>query len=170
MAKTLQNLVDAYKREEQSLPDGVTVPPASEAELQEVQRTFSERFRVELAPEYLELAALADGISAQGTFIYSVVPRRLIVPHTGEHISKPGIVDENTGWRLDDASGKMIRNWLIYGIGELEFIIQFVPSGKFQRRSRRDWNRVMDETDTFNDILWRSFEQRLCPLPATDGT
>jgi hypothetical protein len=47
---------------------------------------------------------------------------------------------------------------MIYGIGELEYIIQYLPTGKFQRRSRTEWNRVMEERDSFSEILWQALK------------
>jgi hypothetical protein len=161
MPRTFQALVSAYKDKERSLARGVVAPPASAAEIERVQQEVAAQFGADLDRQYLELAAMADGISAQGTIIFSTVPCRPKMPDNGKQVFRPWIVEENRGWRLDDPVGKTISSWIIYGIGELEFIIQFLPSGTFQRRSRVDWNRVMDETDTFLDILWASFRQRL---------
>jgi hypothetical protein len=158
MADLLHKIVDTYVTEVQSLSDGILVPPATEKEIGLAERDAIQHLGAPLDQEYLDLARLADGLGARGTNVYSVTPRKLVSARTGRTKLTRWFIEENSAWRNTDTSQQTIQNWMIYGIGELEYIIQYLPTGKFQRRSRTEWNRVMEERDSFSEILWQALK------------
>lgn len=141
--------------------------PASADDLQRVQLDAQEKLGTGLDPAYLHLASLGDGIGASGSTIYSTRRRRVAFAFAEEtrYWEYNWIIQENLDyrqWGVGSRGPESDSNrWLIYGIGELAFIIQHLPSRRFQLRPRDNTDYVFRDFATFEELLWEVFRYPL---------
>jgi hypothetical protein len=169
----LNLIVERYARRVVDL--GLEEPvaePASQDDLRRVQADTRELLGADLDPAYLYLAGIADGIGADGSGIYSTRRRRVQAPATDEIWYTKWIIQENLDWRKEGGTGSEPHDWLIYGMGEMEFIIQHLPSRRFQLRARSGWSLVIGDFATFEELVWDVFRYslELGDFPAESAT
>ena len=157
MNETLDLILARYRRYAVNDPS----PPAGPEELEQVRKDVLQLTGVEPDPDYLYLAGRADGIGADGTRVYATAPRMLQYPGGGPPRPQKWIVEENRAWRRTGGPGSPINDWLIYGTGELEYIIHHLPTRTFQLRPRGAWDRVIVACPTFAQVLWEAFRYPL---------
>jgi hypothetical protein len=140
---------------------------ASTDHLKQVQLDAREQLRAELDPAYIYLASLADGIGASGSTIFSTHRRSVTFVYADETRlwEYDWIIQENLDYRKFGVGSVIAdsdpNNWLIYGVGEMAFIVQYLPSRRFQLRPRDNTDYAIRDVATFEEILWEVFRHSL---------
>lgn len=158
MADRIAKLIAAYHRTPRAPGDDWSVQPAGAADLQIVRRSAEKWLGIELADDYFRLAAAADRLGADGTYIFSVKPYPY--PMLSEFSEEPEIVNENLAQR---ATGLFApeEDFVFYGIGDLDFLVQKLSTKRFQIRARDSWDTVLFDHASLAEILFEAFKYKL---------
>jgi hypothetical protein len=151
----LRQVVQRYREIVLAMGTEAVAQPATAAELAQVGAGATERLEATLDPAYLALASVADGIGMDGWRIYATARKRVTDPESESPRYLESLIEENLDWRADVMQKQQDWNkFLHYGIGELAFIVQHLPTRRFQVRSRTGWDLVIREFGSFEEVLW----------------
>jgi hypothetical protein len=158
----LKEIVRRYREIVLQLGTEAVVEPATDEELARVRGAASERLGAPLDRTYLFLASMADGIGSDGWRVYATSRKSVRDPESDSPRHLESLIEENLNWRTD-VYGKQrdATDFLHYGIGELAFIVQHLPTSRFQLRSRTGWDLVISDFGSLDELLWDVFRYPL---------
>lgn len=127
--------------------------PATAAELQGLRDRARKELGVDLPDEYYRLLEKTNGLDSNGMVIYAsdTAP---IVGYEQQKRMIEGIVDANLGWWDLDSH----RRYVFFGESGTSLYTLDREDKKFKRLDRHS-NDVLEEFDTFEELILRGLEE-----------